>query len=187
MCHVRLTTVEPYFSPSHEDAIQEFHILLKLDSGEIKLKDNKLDQLRLMHIGTQPVPPSLVKHWKKYFPKMAYDTDYGLSESTGPGCVHLGIENEHKVGAIGLAGFNWETNILDEEGNPVRQGDVGELVGRGDGVMKEYYRNSEATAKAIRNGWLFTGDMAKQDEDGLFFLSIGKRISLSLVARIFSP
>jgi acyl-CoA synthetase (AMP-forming)/AMP-acid ligase II len=145
-------------------------ILLKLDSGELKVKDYKLDQWRLMHIGAQPVPPSLVKHWKKYFPAMAYDTDYGLSESTGPGCVHLGLENEHKVGAIGIAGFNWETDIVDEEGVPVRKGEVGELVVRGDGVMREYYKNPEATAKAIRNGWLFTGDMAKQDEDGFIYL-----------------
>jgi len=145
-------------------------ILLKLDSGEIKLADYELRQLRLMHIGAQPVPPSLVKHWKDYFPDMAYDTNYGLTESTGPGCVHLGVENEHKVGAIGLAGFNWETGIVDEEGNPVRQGDVGELVVRGDGVMREYYKNPESTAKALKNGWLYTGDMARQDEEGFIFL-----------------
>jgi acyl-CoA synthetase (AMP-forming)/AMP-acid ligase II len=145
-------------------------ILLKLDSGEIKLKDYDLHHLRLMHIGAQPVPPSLVRHWKEYFPNMAYDTTYGLSESTGPGCVHLGIENEHKVGAIGLPGFNWETRIVDEDGNPVKRGDVGELVLRGDGVMKEYYKNPEATAKTLREGWLYTGDMAKQDEDGFIFL-----------------
>ncbi len=150
-------------------------ILLKLDSGEIKLKDYQLRQWRLMHIGAQPVPPSLVKHWKEYFPNMAYDTDYGLSESTGPGCVHLGIENEHKVGAIGLPGFNWETRIVDEEGNPVKMGEVGELVVRGDGVMREYYKNPEATAKALRNGWLYTGDMAKQDEDGFIFLGRSKK------------
>jgi acyl-CoA synthetase (AMP-forming)/AMP-acid ligase II len=145
-------------------------ILIKLDSGEIKLKDYKLNQWRLMHIGAQPVPPSLVKHWKEWFPNMSYDTTYGLSESTGPGCVHLGIENEHKVGAIGLPGFNWETRIVDEEGNPVKRGEVGELVLRGEGVMKEYYKNPEATAKTLRNRWLFTGDMAKQDEDGFIFL-----------------
>ncbi len=145
-------------------------ILLKLDSGEIKLKDYDLRQWRLMHIGAQPVPPSLVKHWKEYFPNMAYDTTFGLSESTGPGCVHLGIENEHKVGAIGLPGFNWETRIVDEDGNDVKKGDVGELVVRGDGVMKEYYKNPEATAKALRNGWLYTGDMARHDEDGFIFL-----------------
>jgi acyl-CoA synthetase (AMP-forming)/AMP-acid ligase II len=145
-------------------------ILLKLDSGEIKLKDYDLHHLRLMHIGAQPVPPSLVRHWKEYFPNMAYDTTYGLSESTGPGCVHLGIENEHKVGAIGLPGFNWETRIVDEDGNPVKRGDVGELVLRGDGVMREYYKNPGATAKTLRDGWLYTGDMAKQDEDGFIFL-----------------
>jgi acyl-CoA synthetase (AMP-forming)/AMP-acid ligase II len=145
-------------------------ILLKLDSGEIKLENYQLNQWRLMHIGAQPVPPSLIKHWKEYFPHMAYDTNYGLSESTGPGCVHLGIENEHKVGAIGLPGFNWESRIVDEEGNTVKQGEVGELVVRGDGVMSEYYKNQEATEKALKNGWLFTGDMAKQDEEDFIFL-----------------
>jgi acyl-CoA synthetase (AMP-forming)/AMP-acid ligase II len=145
-------------------------ILLKLDSGEMKLKDYDLRQWRLMHIGAQPVPPSLVKHWKGYFPKMAYDTTYGLSESTGPGCVHLGIENEHKVGAIGLPGFNWEARIVDEEGKDVKKGEVGELTLRGNGVMREYYKNPEATAKTLREGWLYTGDMAKQDEEGFIFL-----------------
>lgn len=145
-------------------------ILMKLDRGEIKLDKYDLKQWRLMHIGAQPVPPSLVKHWKAYFPRMQYDTNYGLSESTGPGCVHLGIENEHKVGAIGLPGFNWEARIVDEDGNDVEKGDVGELVVRGDGVMREYYRNPEATAKAIRNEWLFTGDMGRVDEEGFIYL-----------------
>jgi len=145
-------------------------ILVKLDNGEIKLRDYDLRHWRLMHAGAQPIPPSLVKHWKEYFPNMDYDTTYGLSESTGPGCVHLGIENERKVGAIGLPGFNWEAQIMDEEGNPVKKGEVGELVVRGDGVMREYYKNLEATAKAIREGWLYTGDMAKQDEESFIYL-----------------
>ncbi len=145
-------------------------ILMKLDSGELKLENYKLDQWRLMHIGAQPVPPALIKHWKKYFPKMDYDTNYGLSESTGPGCVHLGIGNEHKIGAIGVPGFNWETKVVDEHGNPVKRGEPGELCVRGDGVMREYYRNPEATTKTLVNGWLFTGDMARQDEDGFIWL-----------------
>ncbi len=145
-------------------------ILLKFDSGELKPDQYELSQWRLMHIGAQPVPPSLVKHWKEYFPEMAYDTNYGLSEATGPGCVHLGMENEHKIGAIGLPGFNWEARIVDSDGNPVSQGEVGELVVRGDGVMKEYYKNPEATAQTIRDGWLYTGDMARQDEDGFIWL-----------------
>jgi acyl-CoA synthetase (AMP-forming)/AMP-acid ligase II len=145
-------------------------ILVKFDSGELKPEHYDLSRWRLMHIGAQPVPPALVKHWKEYFPTMAYDTTYGLSEATGPGCVHLGIENEHKVGAIGRPGFNWETQIVDPEGNLVPQGAVGELTVRGDGVMREYYKNPEATANTLKNGWLYTGDIARMDDEGFIYL-----------------
>ena len=92
-------------------------LLLAIDNGDVDLKDYDLDQWRLMHIGAQPVPPSLIRHWKEYFPNHKYDTNYGLSESIGPGCVHLGLDNIEKVGAIGKAGFGWETKIIDENGN----------------------------------------------------------------------
>ena len=84
-----------------------------------------------MHIGAQPVPPSLIKHWKHYFPNHQYDTNYGLSESIGPGCVHLGVENIDKVGAIGKPGFGWKVKIVDEKRNEVPQGEVGELAVKG--------------------------------------------------------
>ena len=145
-------------------------ILDAIERGDIKLEDYKLDQWRLMHIGAQPVPPSLIKRWKKYFPKHDYDTNYGLSESIGPGCVHLGIENIHKVGAIGKAGYKWELQIVDENGSKVKQGEVGELCVKGPGVMKCYYNNPEATAELLKDGWLYTGDMARMDEDGFVYL-----------------
>ncbi|HHY40569.1 MAG TPA: AMP-binding protein [Syntrophaceticus sp.] len=145
-------------------------ILDAIESKEVNLNDYNLEQWRLMHIGAQPVPPSLIIRWKKYFPKHLYDTNYGLSESTGPGCVHLGIENIHKVGAIGKPGFNWEIKIVDDQGKPVPRGKVGELIVKGPGVMKCYYNNPEATAKVLKDGWLFTGDMARQDEDGFIYL-----------------
>lgn len=145
-------------------------ILEALDSGELNLEDYELSQWRLMHIGAQPVPPSLIKHWKKYFPNHQYDTNYGLSESIGPGCVHLGVENIDKVGAIGKAGFGWEVKIVDEKGEPVKQGDVGELCVKGPGVMTCYYHDERATAEVLKDGWLYTGDMAMQDEDGFYFL-----------------
>ncbi len=145
-------------------------ILDAIDRGEVKLEDYELEQWRLMHIGAQPVPPSLIRRWKKVFPNHLYDTNYGLSESTGPGCVHLGVENIHKVGAIGKPGYNWETKIVDESGNLVKQGEVGELVVKGPGVMKCYYRDPEATAAVLKDGWLYTGDMARVDEDGFIYL-----------------
>ena len=145
-------------------------ILDALDRGELKISDYKLDQWRLMHIGAQPVPPSLIRHWKDYFPEHQYDTNYGLSESTGPGCVHLGLENIGKVGAIGVPGYRWECKIVDENGATVKQGEVGELCVKGPGVMTEYYKNPEATKEVLRDGWLFTGDMARQDEEGFYYL-----------------
>ena len=145
-------------------------ILAALDRGEMKLEHYRLDQWRLMHIGAQPVPPSLIKHWMEYFPHHKYDTNYGLSESTGPGCVHLGMENIHKVGAIGVPGYGWKIKIVDELNQKVRPGDVGELCVKGPGVMVCYYHNEEATGEVLENGWLHTGDMARQDEDGFIFL-----------------
>ncbi|MCL2494471.1 MAG: acyl--CoA ligase [Oscillospiraceae bacterium] len=145
-------------------------ILDALDSGELKLGDYDLKGWRLMHIGAQPVPPSLIRRWKERFPGHDYDTNYGLSESIGPGCVHLGVENIHKVGAIGVAGYKWQTKIVDEQGATVNRGEVGELAVKGDGVMLEYYKDPEATAAVLRDGWLHTGDMAREDEDGFIYL-----------------
>ena len=147
-------------------------IIDAIDSGEVDLEDYELDQWRLMHIGAQPVPPSLIKRWKTIFPNHQYDTNYGLSESIGPGCVHLGVENEHKVGAIGIAGYGWEAEVRAEDGSLVEPGthQVGELCVKGKGLMNCYYNDPEATAEVLKDGWLYTGDMAEVDEDGFIFL-----------------
>ncbi|MCU0598875.1 MAG: AMP-binding protein [Desulfobacterales bacterium] len=145
-------------------------ILVAIENKEIDPSQYHLDQWRLMHIGAQPVPPSLIQKWKELFPKHDYDTNYGLTESTGPGCVHLGLDNFHKVGAIGVPGFDWECRVVDADMKNVPAGEPGELLVKGPGVMKEYYKNPEATAAAIKGGWLCTGDIARVDEDGFIWL-----------------
>ena len=145
-------------------------ILDSIDRGDIDLSEYQLSQWRLMHIGAQPVPPSLIKRWKEHFPHHQYDTNYGLSESIGPGCVHLGVENIHKVGAIGKAGYGWEVKIVDENRNEVASGEVGELAVKGPGVMLRYFNDEKATDEVLADGWLYTGDMAKEDEDGFIYL-----------------
>ncbi len=145
-------------------------ILDAIDRGDVRLSDYDLSRWRLMHIGAQPVPPSLIKRWKEHFPTHQYDTNYGLSESIGPGCVHLGVDNIHKVGAIGIAGHGWQTMIVDSNKNAVKDGEVGELAVKGRGVMVCYYKDSKATNEVLRDGWLFTGDMAKKDEEGFIYL-----------------
>ncbi len=145
-------------------------ILDAIDSGRIDLSHYLLDQWRLMHIGAQPVPPSLIRRWMKIFPHHQYDTNYGLSESLGPGCVHLGVDHLDKVGAIGVPGFGWQAQVIDENGREVPPGRVGELAVKGPSVMLEYYKNPEATAEILHDGWLWTGDMAEVDEDGFIWL-----------------
>ena len=146
-------------------------ILDSLDRGDLKIEDYHLSQWRLMHIGAQPVPKKLIEDWKKYFPHHAYDTNYGLSESIGPGCVHLGVGNDHKIGAIGIPGYGWKVKIVDEHRKEVKQGDVGELAVFGPGVMVCYYKNPKATNEVMDDeGWLYTGDMAMMDPDGFIYL-----------------
>ena len=146
-------------------------VLDAIDRGDIKLDEYDLKQWRLMHIGAQPVPPSLIKRWKTIFPEHDYDTNYGLSESIGPGAVHLGIENIDHVGAIGVAGYGWQTKIVDPQRNEVRKGEVGELAVKGDGVMLRYYKDEKSTKEVLSDdGWLFTGDMAQESEDGFIYL-----------------
>jgi len=145
-------------------------ILDALDKGELRKEDYDLSTWRLTHMGAQAIPPSVVHRIKDFFPDMQYDTSYGLSESTGPGVTHLGIENERKVGAIGKPGMLWDLRIVDDQGRDVGQGEVGELIAKGNGVMLEYYNNPELTAQTIRKGWLYTGDLARMDEEGFVYL-----------------
>ena len=80
------------------------------------------------------------------------------------------MDNIDKVGAIGKAGYGWEAKIIDEQGETVKQGETGELAVKEPGVMTCYYRDPKATAEVLHDGWLYTGDMAMEDEDGFIFL-----------------
>ena len=145
-------------------------ILDAIERGDLHPEDYHLSQWRLMHIGAQPVPPSLIHRWLTVFPHHQYDTNYGLSESIGPGCVHLGVDNVNKVGAIGKPGYGWQVRIVDEHERAVPRGEVGELCVKGPGVMKCYYQDPAATAEVLHGDWLLTGDMATEDEDGFIYL-----------------
>ena len=145
-------------------------ILEEIESNQIDIKDYELSQWRLMHSGAQPIPSSLINKWLNIFPYQQYDTNYGLSESLGPGCVHLGINHINKIGAIGKAGYGWQIKIVDQFGNDVSYGEIGELIVKGNSVMKCYYKDKEASLKSLKDGWLYTGDMAQMDEDNFIFL-----------------
>jgi long-chain acyl-CoA synthetase len=93
---------------------------------------------------------------------------YGLSE-TSP-VASFNRRGATRPGSIGFAIDGVEMRLVDAEGNDVPAGEVGEIVIRGHNVMKGYWNRADATAEAIRNGWFHTGDMARQDEDGFFYI-----------------
>ncbi|MFH1775893.1 MAG: AMP-binding protein, partial [Chloroflexota bacterium] len=143
-------------------------IVSALDRGELKLEDYDTSSLRLIHSGAQPIPPVLVERLLEYFPGIAFEENYGLTESSGP-CMHLGLENIHKLGSIGYPRINLDARVVNEKDEDVPVGQVGELILKGQCVMKEYYKNPEATAQALRNGWLHTGDFVRMDEEGFIY------------------
>jgi acyl-CoA synthetase (AMP-forming)/AMP-acid ligase II len=145
-------------------------ILQALDKGELKKKDYDLSRWRILQMGAQPIPTSLIRRWREYFPHMECHNTYGLSESTGPGTIHNKIEDESRIGAIGKPGLLWDARIVNENDEDVPIGEVGEIVVKGMGVMKEYYKNPFLTEKTIVNGWLHTGDLAQMDKDGHIYL-----------------
>jgi len=145
-------------------------LLEALDKKQLLKEDYDLSAWHFTLMGAQPIPVTLVKRLKGFFPDMQFDTTYGLSESTGPGVIHLGIENEHKLGAIGKEALTWSARVIDTKGKDVETGQVRELLVKGNGVMTEYYKNPELTSQTIEDGWLHTGDLARRDTEGFIFL-----------------
>ncbi len=140
-------------------------IVTAFDKGDLKLSDYDVSSLRLVHSGAQPIPPVLVRRFLKYFTDIKWDENYGLTESAGP-CMHLGLENLDKLGSFGYPKLNLEAKIVDDRGNDVPKGTVGEIILKGGNIMKCYYKNPQKTAEVLKDGWLFTGDLARQDAEG---------------------
>lgn len=145
-------------------------ILEALDKGELRIDEYDFENWRTLYMGAQPIPSSLVTRWRKYFPSMAFDNVYGLSESAGPHTTHLGYGNEERIGSIGKPGLLADVRIVDENGMAVPKGEVGEIVVKGWGVMKEYYKNPDLTSETIRDGWLLTGDLGRMDSENFIYL-----------------
>jgi long-chain acyl-CoA synthetase len=123
--------------------------------------------------GGSTMPPDFIPMFEDKF-KCILREGYGLTEAS-PVCSVGMRDMAHKPGSIGTAIPDVEAKIVDERGNDVPRGEIGELVIRGCNVMKGYYKNEEATAQVIRNGWLHTSDLARIDEDGYIFLTGRKK------------
>lgn len=145
-------------------------ILYQLDSGLLDLSKYDTSSWRMLHMGAQPIPPIIVQRMQRYFPDLQYEVSYGLTESGGPGCLNLSHTRPDKMGSVGQLASGWSAKIVDRDGNPVGPNVPGELLLRGPGITPGYYKNPELTAEALKDGWLHTGDLAKTDDEGFYYI-----------------
>jgi len=127
----------------------------------------KTDQLRFAMCGSAPVPAEVMKKFEQAFNCPVIE-GYGLSESTCRSTFNPPDERR-RAGSCGLPIGN-EMKVVDDDDNEVPDGGLGEIVLRGENILKGYFKNSEATEKAFRNGWFHTGDIGYRDKDGFFFI-----------------
>lgn len=127
-----------------------------------------LSSLRLCISGGSSLPVALLKSFEKKF-NVAISEGYGLSEASPVTCFNP-LDRPRKPGSIGQSIVNVENKVVNELGEEVPVGEVGELIVRGPNVMKGYYKMPEETQATIKDGWLYTGDLARMDEDGYFYI-----------------
>lgn len=127
----------------------------------------KTDQLRFAMCGSAPVPAEVLRKFEEKFHCLVIE-GYGLSESTCRSTFNP-PDKRRRPGSCGMPIGN-EMMVVDEEDQPVADGELGEIVLRGPNILKAYYKNPEATATAFRNGWFHTGDIGYKDTEGFYYI-----------------
>ncbi|WP_028321700.1 class I adenylate-forming enzyme family protein [Desulfatiglans anilini] len=145
-------------------------ILNAIRKGDLRLEDYDLSHWRYLEIGAQPVPFEVMKNMVETLPAKVSNI-YGITEGGGGGTFNLYPEDVlRKPGSIGKPTFGVEGKAVDFEGKEVPPGEVGELVFSTPRMMAGYFNNPEMTADTIKDGWLYTGDLVKLDEEGFFYI-----------------
>ncbi len=136
-----------------------------------EVKNTDLSSMEYWVYGGAPLGKQEVEYVKERFATDNLYCVYGLTEAGPNGTLLTAEEHDSKAGSIGhRAALNCEIRLVDEHGNDVQKGDPGEIILRGEGNMKAYYKDPEKTKETLKNGWLYTGDIAQQDEDGYFWV-----------------
>jgi long-chain acyl-CoA synthetase len=170
-------TLIPRFDPEkaleiiQRDKVTVFQGVPTMYNGMLNCENRESydsSSLRLCMSGGAAMPGELMRGFEKAFDCMILE-GYGLSE-TSPVASFNHPDKERKAGSIGTPIRGVEMKVVDDDGNEVGQGEVGEIVIKGHNVMKGYWNRDDATKESIKDDWFYTGDMAKVDEDGYFFI-----------------
>lgn len=135
-----------------------------------KMENLHLPNLRLFTYGAAPMPYELVRKVKALYPNVKVQNLYGQTENSPAATTLKDHHALEKVGSVGEPLPQTEVQVVDEFGEALPVGQVGEIVTKGPQVMKGYLKNEEATRRTIQNGWLYTGDLGRFDEDGLLYI-----------------
>jgi acyl-CoA synthetase (AMP-forming)/AMP-acid ligase II len=145
-------------------------ILNAIKDGDIKLEDYDLSSWTHVGLGAQPIPFEVLKSVAEAL-KVKVSNIYGTTEGGGGGTFLLYPEDAlNKPGSIGKPSFGVTAKVVDESGKEVEQGKVGELIFATPRLMSEYFGNPELTEETIKDGWLYTGDLVKEDEEGFYYI-----------------
>ena len=165
-------TVAKYKATTFSAVPTVLSILLRMPHENLDLSS-----LEFVICGAAPLPVEVFKEFEETFNCKIVE-GFGLTEGTCASSVNplpTETEDRRKVGSIGIPLPGNEMKIVDEKGNDVPPNTKGEIVIKGDNVMKEYFKNPEANAETLKNGWLHTGDIGHMDEDGFFFITDRKK------------
>ncbi|MBI5296440.1 MAG: long-chain fatty acid--CoA ligase [Chloroflexi bacterium] len=142
---------------------------------QVWMNSPKFEKTDFSHVhffisGGAPCPPSLIEAWNES-KGIAMRQGYGLTE-VGVNCFSMTDEDAlRKMGSVGKPIFHSRMRLVDVDGNDVPTGQTGELLIAGPHVCAGYWNRPEATAESLRDGWFHTGDMARQDEEGYFYIA----------------
>jgi len=132
--------------------------------------ETNFSQVRWFISGGAPCPPTLLQAWREATGR-PFRQGYGLTE-VGTNCFTMSDEESFsKAGSVGKPIFHSQIRLVDAAGKDVPTGATGELIIKGPHVCAGYWRKPEATAGSLRDGWFYTGDMARQDGDGFFYIA----------------
>lgn len=152
-------------------------IINAMRNDEIKQAGYDLSSLRIINTGGSPYPKKVLQDLMDLFPGTDIVHCWGLSEGGGAGTATTVTSDElrRKLGSTGKAAPMVDIRIIDDKGNDVATGEPGEIIMRTERNMKEYYKNPQATSEILKDGWLYSGDIGKMDEDGYLYITERKK------------
>ncbi len=134
----------------------------------------ELSSIAICAIGSAPLAPATLRALQERMPEASVSNSYGMTEAGPAFCSMPKGEALKRIGSVGQPVAPLEVRIVDEDGADLPIGEVGEAILRMKGREREYYRNDEATAGTWKNGWLYSGDLARLDEDGYLYI-VGRK------------